>query len=240
MPEKRMFAKTILLSDAYLDMSLGARCLYVTMSMLADDDGFVNSPKSIMRQCGASIDDLNLLIAKKFIIPFDNGVVAIKHWKINNYIQSDRYVPTKYQELLSQLSLDENKAYTMADGKPCIQNVYKVYTQIREDIEKISKEKNKDIEPNPSKRPPTLEDINDYISQKHLAVDGEKFYEFFTESGWVDSKGHKVRNWKQKLLTWNKYESNKKFSSNEMQVEQQDIAKMKQRMFERNTDNEKV
>ena len=112
MAERRMFAKTIVLSDAFLDMPLSTRCLYFTLGMLGDDDGFINSPKSVMRQCGASIDDLNLLIAKKFIIPFENGVVVIKHWRIHNYIQKDRYKGTKYIEEKNTLAIDEKGAYT--------------------------------------------------------------------------------------------------------------------------------
>lgn len=111
MAERRMFAKTIVMSDAFLDMPLGARCLYFTLGMVADDDGFVNSPKSVIRQCAATEDDLKILLAKKFILAFQNGVVVIKHWKINNYIRSDRYIETKYQEQMAQLSLDENNAY---------------------------------------------------------------------------------------------------------------------------------
>lgn len=123
-----MFAKTIVLSDAFLDLPLGARCLYYTLGMVADDDGFINSPKAVMRQCGANEHDLELLIEKKFVISFD-GVVVIKHWKINNYIQKDRYIPTKYAELRRYLSLDENNAYHKEEA-PCIQNVYtdSVYT----------------------------------------------------------------------------------------------------------------
>lgn len=114
MAERRMFAKTIVLSDAFLDMPMGSRCLYMTLGMVADDDGFVNAPKSIMRQCGATEDDLKVLIAKKFIIPFDSGVIVIKHWRLNNYLQKDRIQPTKYQEELATLSIDENGAYTQS------------------------------------------------------------------------------------------------------------------------------
>jgi len=110
-----MFAKTIVLSDAFLDMPLGARCLYMTMGMLADDDGFVNSPKSIMRQAGVTEDDLKILIAKKFVIPFETGVIVIKHWRINNYLQKDRIQPTKYQEELGKLIVEDNGAYTTGD-----------------------------------------------------------------------------------------------------------------------------
>ena len=126
MAERRMFAKTIVLSDAFLDMPLSARCLYFTLGMLADDDGFVNSPKSIMRQAGASTDDLNLLMVKRFILAFDSGVIVIKHWRIHNYIQKDRYKESKYIDEKATLTLDQNGAYT-----ECIQDVSKVDTQVR-------------------------------------------------------------------------------------------------------------
>lgn len=126
-----MFAKTIVMSDAFLDMPLGARCLYFTLGMVADDDGFVNSPKSVIRQCAATEDDLKILLAKKFVLAFQNGVVVIKHWKINNYIRSDRYVETKYQEQMAQLSLDENNAYRLGipGGIPSIDKYSKGYKE---------------------------------------------------------------------------------------------------------------
>lgn len=123
MAERRMFAKTIMLSDEFLDMSLGARCLYQTIGMLADDDGFVNNVKSIMRQVGATIDDLNLLVSKKFLIQFDNGIVAVKHWKVHNYIQKDRYKETKYLKEKSMLLIDERSIYSL--------DVSKMDTQVR-------------------------------------------------------------------------------------------------------------
>ena len=125
-----MFAKTIVLSDAFLDMPLSTRCLYFTLGMLADDDGFVNSPKGIMRQVGASIDDLNLLAAKKFIIAFESGVIVIKHWRLHNYIQKDRYKGTKYLDEKDSLAVDERGVYTK-----CIQSVSKMDTQDRLEVE---------------------------------------------------------------------------------------------------------
>ena len=112
MAERRMFAKTIIDSDAFLDMPVTARLLYYDLGMRADDDGFINSPKKIMRITGASSDDMNILIMRKFIIPFDSGVVVIKHWRIHNYIRKDTYVETKYKDEKEQLTLDENNAYT--------------------------------------------------------------------------------------------------------------------------------
>ena len=140
MAERRMFAKTIVTSDAFLDMPPTARCLYFTLAMFADDDGFVNNPKSIMRQVGSTTDDMNILIAKKFVLVFESGVIVIKHWKIHNYIQTDRYHPTKYQEEIATLSLDENKAYTQTDTL-CIHDVSKADTEVRLGKDSIGKDR---------------------------------------------------------------------------------------------------
>lgn len=136
MAERRMFAKTIIDSDAFLDMPLSSQCLYFHLSMRADDDGFINNPKKIQRMIGASDDDLKLLIAKNFIIPFETGIVVIKHWKIHNYIQKDRYKETVYKEEKAQLHVKKNNAYTLDDSG--IQNGYIPDTQVR--LVKDSKE----------------------------------------------------------------------------------------------------
>ena len=151
MAERRMFAKTIIDSDAFLDMPLSTQALYFHLSMRADDDGFINNPKKIQRMIGASEDDLKLLMAKSFLIPFETGIVVIKHWRIHNYIQKDRYKETVYTEEKSMLSLKENNAYTLDDSKvytPCIQDVSKMDGQVRlgkESIDKDSEVKDKDI-----------------------------------------------------------------------------------------------
>lgn len=108
-----MFAKTIIDSDAFLDMPLSTQVLYFHLAMRGDDDGFINNPKKIQRMIGASEDDLKLLIAKKFIIPFESGIVVIKHWKIHNYIRGDRKKETVYPEEMSQLTTKENGSYTL-------------------------------------------------------------------------------------------------------------------------------
>ena len=135
--ERRMFAKTIIDSDAFLDMPLSTQALYFHLSMRADDDGFINNPKKVQRMIGCSEDDLKLLIAKNFIIPFESGIVVIKHWKIHNYIQSDRYKPTVYQEEKSMLTVKENKAYT-----ECIHDGYGSETQVRLGKDSIGKSNN--------------------------------------------------------------------------------------------------
>lgn len=113
MAERRMFAKTIIDSDAFLDMPLSSQALYFHLSMRADDDGFVNNPKKIQRMIGAADDDLKLLAVKRFVIPFETGVCVIKHWRIHNFIRSDRYKETVYQEEKSQLVTKDNKSYTL-------------------------------------------------------------------------------------------------------------------------------
>ena len=110
-----MFAKTIIDSDAFVDMPLSTQALYFHLSMRADDDGFINNPKKIQRMIGASDDDLKLLILKRFIIPFDSGIVVIKHWKIHNYIRNDRYKPTVYTSEKAMITSKENGAYTEVD-----------------------------------------------------------------------------------------------------------------------------
>lgn len=126
MAERRMFAKSIVLSDAFLDLSLGARCLYFFLGMFADDDGFVNNPKSIMRQVGATADDLHLLLLKRYIIAFESGILVIRHWRIHNYIQKDRYRESKCIEEKARLMLDKCGVYT-----ECIQAVSASDTQDR-------------------------------------------------------------------------------------------------------------
>jgi 5-methylcytosine-specific restriction endonuclease McrA len=115
MAERRMFAKTIIDSDAFLDMPLSTQALYFHLSMRADDEGFINNPKKIQRMIGATEDDMKLLVAKNFIIPFESGVVVIKHWRIHNYIRADRLVETKYKEERELLEIKENGAYTISE-----------------------------------------------------------------------------------------------------------------------------
>ena len=121
MAEKRMFSKTIIDSDMFLDMSLSTQALYFHLAMRADDDGFINNPKRIQRMIGASDDEMKILIAKQYILPFDSGVVVIKHWKIHNYIQKDRYHPSTCPEK-QLVELDtKTKMYERVDT-PCAQN----------------------------------------------------------------------------------------------------------------------
>ena len=128
MAERRMFAKSVVESDNFLDMPAEAQALYFHLNMAADDYGFCDNPRSIMRACGASNDTMKLLIAKKFVLAFDKNdgfIIVVKHWRINNYIREDRKHETKYKELMRDLYYDENNSYSSNPGDghvPCIAN----------------------------------------------------------------------------------------------------------------------
>ena len=145
MAERRMFAKTVIDSDAFVDMPLSTQALYFHLSMRADDDGFINNPKKIQRMIGASEDDLKVLIMKRFILPFDSGVVVIKHWKIHNYLRNDRYKPTVYTEEKAMITVKENGVYTEVDTLG-IPNGYQMDTQYS--IGKDSSSKDSVVEDN--------------------------------------------------------------------------------------------
>lgn len=130
MANRRMFSLDIVDSDAFLDMPESSQNLYFHLGMRADDDGFVSSPKKILRVLNSREDDLKLLVAKRFILSFPSGICVIKHWKMNNYIQADRYKPTVYKDEFKSLKVKENGSYTELNPL-CIQDVSKVETQVR-------------------------------------------------------------------------------------------------------------
>ena len=147
MAQKRMFDKSITSDDTFLEMPIGSQLLYFHLSMNADDDGFINNWKSIMRMIGAKEDDLKVLYAKSYILPFESGVIVIKHWKINNYLRNDRYKPTRFKEEASKLITDKN-------------SVYQLYTSGIPSIDKNSIDKNS-IDKNSIDIPKQLENKND-------------------------------------------------------------------------------
>ena len=198
MAERRMFAKTIILSDAFLDMPLSARCLYFTLGMLADDDGFVNNPKSVMRQVGASTDDLNLLMIKKFVLSFESGVVVIKHWRVHNLIRKDRYNETKYIKEKSTLFLDENNAYTQSpDGLPMVNQVA---TEVSIGEVSIGKDSLGQSTTTTTADAPSLTEVylyfKEWVSEDALK-EAEKFHAYNANKGWTC-----LPNWKATADLW--------------------------------------
>ena len=212
MAERRMFAKTIIDSDAFLDMPVTSQLLYFHLSMRADDDGFINKPKTIMRICSCKDDDMKLLIAKKFIIPFETGIVVIKHWKIHNYIAKDRYKETKYKEEKASLEYDENNAYTL-----CIQPVYELATQDRLGKDRLGKDSIESISDSDESKPTPKKKA---VKHKHgeyqhvLLTDSEieklikeygkdmtvKLIKFLDE--YIEMKGYKAKNHYLAIKKW--------------------------------------
>ena len=208
MAERRMFTKKITESDAFLDMPMSTQCLYFHLNMTADDDGFVNNPKRIQRLIGANDDDLKLLIAKNFVLIFESGVIVIKHWKMHNYIQSDRYKPTDYADEKSMLYMKPNKSYTLDENAmytKCIQNVSVGKDRLGKDS--IDKYKEKEISKDISKKknfvPPSVEEVREYCLSVGSKVDAEAFVAFYESKGWYVGK-NKMSSWKSAIVTWEK------------------------------------
>lgn len=208
-----MFAKTIIDSDAFLDMPPSSQVLYFHLAMRADDDGFINNPKTIMRMVGAKDDDIKLLIAKKFIIPFASGVVVIKHWRIHNYIQKDRYTETKYIEEKNQLIINEKNGYSLKQISLLDDendNVYILDTQVRKGKDRLELDKDRlELERVKNKATrfikPTIDEIKTFLNDQEYETDTDRyanrFYNFYESKGWKVGK-EKMKDWKAALRGW--------------------------------------
>lgn len=213
MAERRMFAKTIIDSDAFLDMPLSTQALYFHLAMRADDEGFVNNPKKIQRMIGASDDDCRILASKRFILTFQSGIIVIKHWKIHNYIQSDRFKETVYLEEKTMLALDDNKAYTER-----IQDVSTLDTQysigkdsiVKESIE----EKGEQVATLSVKRfvKPTLEEVVAYCEERKNGISAQQFMDFYESKGWKVGN-QPMKDWKACVRTWEQRHKNENKST---------------------------
>ena len=216
MAERRMFTKKIIDSDAFLEMPCSAQALYFHLCMRADDDGFVNNPQKIRRVCGASGDDLKLLMAKRFILTFENGIIVIKHWRMHNLLRKDRYTPTQYIEEKESLMLKADGAYTertaelppTTEWQPNGNQVATQYSIGKESIVKDSIGKDRVGEGN-TPSAPTLEAIEEYVFEHNLNVDAKKFYDYYNSRGWQTAGGNTF-DWKAKLKEWSDSEKPKK------------------------------
>lgn len=222
MAEKRMFSKSIVNSDAFLDMPLSTQALYFHLGMEADDEGFVGNPKRIQRIIGASDDDMKILLAKRYLLSFESGIVVVKHWYINNFIRQDRVKETTYLEERDMLRLDEKKSYTEKNGIPS-DNQVTTKCQPRLDknrLEEIRLDKNSvdnnahtreedrntfnddyfgDMDFLPSQ--PTLQEIKDYIALKGYNIDAEYFYDYYSAIGWK-MNGKTIEDWRPLVNNW--------------------------------------
>lgn len=217
MAERRMFSKTIIDSDKFLDMPLTTQALYFHLSMRADDEGFISNPKKIMRMIGSDEDSMKLLIAKQFIIPFESGIVVIKHWRIHNYIQSDRFKDTICTEERKQLGYADNKEYIKLDTE-CIHDVSSLETQYsigKDRIDKVSigdsiGDDKSSPPPTKTKRfiKPSLAEVKTYCQERQNNVDAERFVDYYEANGWKVGK-NPMKDWKAAVRTWEKSSYNK-------------------------------
>lgn len=212
-----MFAKSIIDSDLFLDMPSSTQNLYFHLAMRADDDGFVNSPLKIMRTISCSKNDMDMLVFKQYVIPFESGICVIKHWKIHNYLRSDRYKPSIYSEEKQQLSTDSSNSYVFGipDGTPlCIPHVIPVVDAGKVRLGKASLgevsegESSKDIDaPDVAKRnpkrfiPPTLEEVETYCNERENGIDHANWFDHYTANGWKVGK-NQMKDWKAAVRTW--------------------------------------
>ena len=217
MAERRMFAKSIIDSDTFLDMPLSAQALYFHLSMRADDDGFVGNPRKIQRMVSASDDDLKLLIAKQYVFPFESGIVVIKHWKIHNYIRSDRYNPTIHADEKALISIDESGAYVSSRHTTGIPDGIPVVDAGKDSIGKDSIGKSRLGEGDKADKPPTrprfsppsVEDVRTYcMEQGYAAVDPQRFVDYYASNGWMVGK-NRMKDWKAAVRGWNSREAEK-------------------------------
>ena len=199
-----MFSLQIVDTDAFLEMPLSTQALYFHLVMRADDEGFIDNPKRIMRLIGCQDDEMKVLIAKRFILIFESGVIVIKHWLIHNTIRMDRFNQTVYTDEKSLLSIKENKAYT-DNGNQLVTkwqpNGNQMETQVKLSKVKLSKDskgKNKFL-------PPTYEDVSNYCSERKNKVDPQKFIDFYESKGWMVGK-NKMKDWQASVRTWEKSE----------------------------------
>lgn len=193
MANKRMFSLSVVDTDQFLEMPLSSRLLYYELGMRADDDGFVDNWKKILAFTGLKEDDLKVLTAKKYIIPFDSGVIVIRHWRMNNYLQNDRTKPTIYQNELGQLDTDNNNVYIM--DTECIHRIDKnSIDKNRLDIRKENIKEKKF-------RKPTLKEVETYCQERNNNVDPQRFIDFYDSKDWMIGK-NKMKDWKACVRTW--------------------------------------
>lgn len=233
MADRRMFSTKIVESDAFYDLLPTAQALYLHLCMAADDDGFINNPRSVVRGMGCHNSHLEELIEKRFLIELPSGIVCIKHWRINNYIQKDRYKETVYTEEKRLVYIKENGAYTL-NPDHCIQGtddlvskvpdtLYTDYvskvsdpldTQNSIDKDRLGKDRlDKDrldqdrLDKSKGKTgtdvPPSLEDVTSYCQERNNSVDPEAFIAFYESKGWKVG-GARMKNWKAAIITWEK------------------------------------
>ena len=195
--ERRMFTKKVTDDDSFMELSASAQALYLHLSMSADDDGFCNQVNLSMFKAHASVQDLEALLEKRYLIQFDTGVIVIRHWRMANALRKDRYTPTVFKEELSNLDVLDTGVYDwLPNGCHSVANWLPQdrLGEVREEKEK--KEKNK-------KRfaPPSVDEVSAYLTEKGYDIDAEAFVDFYASKGWKVGNSP-MKDWKAAVRTW--------------------------------------
>ena len=189
MAQKRMFDKSILETDNFLNISLTAKALYFLLGMEADDEGFV-SPKRIIRLYGGELGDLKNLIDSGLVIPFKSGIIVITDWNQNNWLDNRRIRPTQYQTEKKMLILTSQKKYELSNGLATAQ------------LEESSIEENRIEEKSKSRfAPPSLEEVSNYCKERENQINPQAFLDFYSSKGWLIGK-NKMKDWHAAVRTW--------------------------------------
>jgi hypothetical protein len=209
MAEKRMFTKKITHSDEFISMPHSSQNLYFHLNMEADDEGFVNGVKRIMRTINSSDDDLKILIAKRFVLVFESGVIVIKHWKLHNTIRNDRIKCTEHTDEKRQIMEKENGVYT-----ECQPTVNQLSTNCPPSIDKYSIEEISIDKDSTKKRvhkftPPTLEEVTSYCLERKNNINPQYFIDYQQAREWVLSNGKKMKDWEATIRYWEQNSFNK-------------------------------
>ena len=203
-----MFAKSVIDSDEFLELPARCQLLYFHLGMRADDDGFVNKARAILRLTGCTEADMKTLIAAQYLISFPSGVVVIRHWNVHNYIKKDRYRETIHKEEKAMLGLEDSRVYTRVDP---------TWTQSgtgsepQDRLDKVSSDQvslNQEStggcampEAGAMARPPTATEVMIYVKQKKYHIDPERFVSFYNKNGWME-QGKPMTDWKKAVDLW--------------------------------------
>lgn len=205
MAQKRMFSLQVVDTDQFMDMPSSTQALYFHLGMHGDDDGFVASPRKIARAAGCNDDDLRLLAAKGYIIPFDSGVIVVTDWNINNTLKNDRYRETVYREEKAALMVDKSGRYTLGTKlePECFQTGTKLEPQHNLTELNVTKQRVGADKPPRATRftPPTVEEVAEYCRERGNNVDPQHFVDFYSAKGWMVGK-NKMKDWKACVRTW--------------------------------------
>jgi len=208
MAEKRMLTRKVTDDDNFVALSSSAQALYLHLNLGADDDGFCNQISTAMFKAHASVQDLEALLEKRYLLQFENGVIVIKHWRMANALRKDRYTQTTFKDELAKLKVKENGAYTYADNSGLPSGCQLVANRLPQNrVDKSREDKDRVEESVVEKRkrfsPPTVEEVAAYCDERGNNIDPQHFVDYYSARGWMIGKNH-MKDWKAAVRTWEK------------------------------------